>query len=104
VSAMPISQPTPAHPGHPVTCCRMLFSPPHPPCLHVCARSTVVLRRDAFDVREADFYEALYTQSQAQFNTYVASGVLLQNYAHGGALIQMCDCLSSLYRSAGGTP
>ncbi|KAJ9532020.1 hypothetical protein QJQ45_003725 [Haematococcus lacustris] len=29
-----------------------------------------------------DFYEALYTQSQATFNTYVTSGVLLQNYAH----------------------
>lgn len=29
-------------------------------------RSTVILRKDAFDVREMDFYEALYTQSQAQ--------------------------------------
>jgi hypothetical protein len=28
---------------------------------------TVVLRKDPFDVQEADFYEALYTQSQAVF-------------------------------------
>lgn len=28
---------------------------------------TVVLRKDPFDVQEADFYEALYTQSQAAF-------------------------------------
>ena len=29
------------------------------------------LRRDAFDAREEDFYQALYTQSQSQFNTWV---------------------------------
>ncbi|GLJ40484.1 hypothetical protein SUGI_0834590 [Cryptomeria japonica] len=40
------------------------------------------LRRDAFDAREQDFYEALYTQSQSQFNTYVTAGTLLNNYAH----------------------
>lgn len=28
---------------------------------------TVVLRKDPFDAQEADFYEALYTQSQAAF-------------------------------------
>lgn len=43
---------------------------------------TVVLRKDRFDDREMDFYEALYTQSQAQFGTFVESGTLLQNYAH----------------------
>ena len=43
---------------------------------------TVVLRKDRFDDREMDFYEALYTQSQAQFGTFVQSGTLLQNYAH----------------------
>jgi DNA repair protein RAD16 len=32
--------------------------------------------------REEDFYSALYTQSQAQFNTYLASGTVLNNYAH----------------------
>ncbi|MEW5314236.1 MAG: hypothetical protein WDW38_005748 [Sanguina aurantia] len=40
------------------------------------------LRKDKFDEREADFYEALYTQSQAQFSAYVASGTVLNNYAH----------------------
>jgi DNA repair protein RAD16 len=40
------------------------------------------LRRDAFDTREEDFYQALYTQSQSQFNTYVTAGTLVNNYAH----------------------
>ena len=35
---------------------------------------TVTVRRDKFDEREADFYEALYTQTQAQFDGYVQSG------------------------------
>ncbi|WIA16278.1 hypothetical protein OEZ85_012982 [Tetradesmus obliquus] len=43
---------------------------------------TVVLRRCRFDDREADFYEALYTQSRATFGAYVAAGTLLNNYAH----------------------
>jgi hypothetical protein len=43
---------------------------------------TVVLRKDRFDDREMDFYEALYTQSQAQFGAYVESGTVLNNYAH----------------------
>lgn len=29
-----------------------------------------------------DFYQALYTQSQAQFDTYVEGGTILNNYAH----------------------
>ena len=40
------------------------------------------IRKDRLDEREKDFYEAIYTQSQAQFNTYVSSGTLLNNYAH----------------------
>ena len=43
---------------------------------------TVVLRRDRFDEREADFYDALFTQSQAQFDGYVQSGTVVNNYAH----------------------
>ncbi|RHZ18710.1 hypothetical protein DYB31_016113, partial [Aphanomyces astaci] len=35
----------------------------------------VRVRRDALDEREKDFYEA-------QFNTYVSAGTLLNNYAH----------------------
>ncbi|OQR93562.1 DNA repair protein [Thraustotheca clavata] len=42
----------------------------------------VVVRRDAMDEREKDFYESIYTQSKAQFNTYVSAGTLLNNYAH----------------------
>uniref|UniRef100_M4BU92 Uncharacterized protein n=1 Tax=Hyaloperonospora arabidopsidis (strain Emoy2) TaxID=559515 RepID=M4BU92_HYAAE len=42
----------------------------------------VRIRKDCLDEREKDFYEAIYTQSQAQFNTYVSSGTLLNNYAH----------------------
>lgn len=40
------------------------------------------MRKDRFDEREHDFYEALYTQSQAQFGAYVESGTVLNNYAH----------------------
>jgi DNA repair protein RAD16 len=40
------------------------------------------IRKDQLDERENDFYQAIYTQSQAQFNTYVSSGTLLNNYAH----------------------
>ncbi|KDO26826.1 hypothetical protein SPRG_20587 [Saprolegnia parasitica CBS 223.65] len=42
----------------------------------------IVVRRDAMDEREKDFYESIYTQSKAQFNTYVSAGTLLNNYAH----------------------
>lgn len=42
----------------------------------------MVLRRLRFDAREADFYEALYTQSRASFSAYVDAGTLLNNYAH----------------------
>jgi len=42
----------------------------------------VVLRKDKFDATEEDFYEALYTQSQAQFGAYVETGTVLNNYAH----------------------
>ncbi|XP_058097466.1 DNA repair protein RAD16 [Magnolia sinica] len=42
----------------------------------------VSLRRDYLDNTEEDFYEALYTRSQAQFNTYVEAGTLMNNYAH----------------------
>jgi len=42
----------------------------------------VTLRKDRFDASEMDFYEALYTQSQAQFGTYIEAGTVLNNYAH----------------------
>ena len=40
------------------------------------------IRCSPMDPFEKDFYEALYTQSQAKFNTYVQSGTVLHNYAH----------------------
>ena len=48
---------------------------------------TVVLRKDRFDEREDDFYEALYTQSQAQFDSYVQTSTVLNNYAHVFSLL-----------------
>ncbi|KAK6919345.1 Zinc finger, C3HC4 RING-type [Dillenia turbinata] len=42
----------------------------------------VSLRRDALDVKEEDYYTSLYNESQAQFNTYVQQGTVMNNYAH----------------------
>ena len=42
----------------------------------------VKVRMDSLDKYEEDFYEALYTRSQAQFNAYVEAGTILNNYAH----------------------
>ena len=36
----------------------------------------IVLRKDPFDAFEADYYQSVYTQSQTQFNAYVASGTV----------------------------
>lgn len=55
-----------------VQCADVLALPPR----------TITLRKDKFDEREDDFYEALYTQSQAQFATYVQTGTVVNNYAH----------------------
>lgn len=45
---------------------------------HISCR-TVVLRKDRFDEREEDFYEALYTQSQATFGAYVETGTVRES-------------------------
>ena len=42
----------------------------------------VVIRRDELSEEEQDFYQALYRQSEIQFNTYADSGTILHNYAH----------------------
>ncbi|KAJ3670458.1 hypothetical protein LUZ60_010782 [Juncus effusus] len=42
----------------------------------------VTLRKDSLDKSELEFYEALYTQSCTQFDSYVAAGTLMNNYAH----------------------
>uniref|UniRef100_A0A7S1X3G3 Uncharacterized protein n=1 Tax=Tetraselmis chuii TaxID=63592 RepID=A0A7S1X3G3_9CHLO len=43
---------------------------------------TVIVRKEQFDEREQDYYESLYTQSQATFSTYIKAGTLVNNYAH----------------------
>ncbi|KAK2433568.1 P-loop containing nucleoside triphosphate hydrolase superfamily protein [Trifolium repens] len=42
----------------------------------------VSLRRDSLDIKEQDYYESLYNESQAQFNTYVEANTVTNNYAH----------------------
>ncbi|KAL1209582.1 Helicase-like transcription factor CHR28 [Cardamine amara subsp. amara] len=42
----------------------------------------ISLRRDALDVKEADYYDSLHKDSQAEFNTYIQAGTLMNNYAH----------------------
>ncbi|KAL1812900.1 hypothetical protein ACET3Z_022965 [Daucus carota] len=42
----------------------------------------VSLRKDSLDVKEEDYYTALYNDSRAQFNTYVTEGTVMNNYAH----------------------
>ncbi|KAF3605072.1 hypothetical protein DY000_02044428 [Brassica cretica] len=41
----------------------------------------ITLRRDALDVKEFDYYESLYKNSQAQFNTYVQAGTWMKKGA-----------------------
>ncbi|KAI3828041.1 hypothetical protein L1987_02135 [Smallanthus sonchifolius] len=42
----------------------------------------ISLRRDYLDFKEQDYYTSLYSESQAQFNTYIEEGTLMNNYAH----------------------
>jgi len=42
----------------------------------------VTIEPNFLDARENDFYQGIYTQSQAQFGSYVDAGTLLNNYAH----------------------
>ncbi|CAA2946667.1 DNA repair RAD16-like [Olea europaea subsp. europaea] len=42
----------------------------------------VNLRRHTLDIREDDYYTAMYNESQAQFNTFVEAGTVMNNYAH----------------------
>uniref|UniRef100_A0A1J3CFL8 ATP-dependent helicase rhp16 n=1 Tax=Noccaea caerulescens TaxID=107243 RepID=A0A1J3CFL8_NOCCA len=42
----------------------------------------ISLRRDALDIKEFDYYESLYKDSEAEFNTYIQAGTLMNNYAH----------------------
>ncbi|KAL9235873.1 hypothetical protein vseg_010605 [Gypsophila vaccaria] len=42
----------------------------------------ISLRRDTLDVKEEDYYQSLYNESQSQFNIYVKKGTVMNNYAH----------------------
>ncbi|XP_019447733.1 PREDICTED: ATP-dependent helicase rhp16-like isoform X1 [Lupinus angustifolius] len=42
----------------------------------------VSLRRDCLDIKEQDYYESLYKESQAQFNTYIEENTLMKNFYH----------------------
>ncbi|XP_074356884.1 DNA repair protein RAD16-like isoform X1 [Apium graveolens] len=42
----------------------------------------ILLRKDSLDIKEEDYYTSLYNESQAQFNTYVTEGTVMNNYAH----------------------
>ncbi|KAL3912527.1 MAG: hypothetical protein SGPRY_008310 [Prymnesium sp.] len=42
----------------------------------------ITIEANFLDARESDFYNAIYTQSVAQFGAYVEEGTLLNNYAH----------------------
>jgi DNA repair protein RAD16 len=39
-------------------------------------------RHVLFNQEEADYYTALYTQTQTQFNAFVQTGTVVNNYAH----------------------
>lgn len=45
--------------------------------LHIYFYLQVSLRRDSLDIKEQDYYESLYNESQAQFNTYVKFSIVL---------------------------
>lgn len=47
----------------------------------------VEIRRDYFNPEEKDLYESIYSDSSRKFNTYVAQGVVLNNYANIFSLI-----------------
>lgn len=40
------------------------------------------MRHEELNTEENDFYEALYTQSQTRFDSFVSEGTILNNYAH----------------------
>ncbi|KAJ9176893.1 hypothetical protein P3X46_012158 [Hevea brasiliensis] len=58
------------------------LSCPHSSVRHFCWWNKVMLRRDTLDVKEEDYYQSSYNESQAQFNTYVRAGTVMNNYAH----------------------
>ncbi len=47
----------------------------------------VEVRKDYFNEEEKDLYRSIYSESERKFNTYVAQGVVLNNYANIFTLI-----------------
>ncbi|EWC46267.1 DNA repair protein RAD16 [Drechslerella stenobrocha 248] len=47
----------------------------------------IKVRRDYFNEEELDLYESVYSDSQRRFDTYAATGVVLNNYANIFSLI-----------------
>ncbi|KAL7273582.1 DNA repair protein rad16 [Rhizina undulata] len=47
----------------------------------------IKIRRDYFNEEELDLYDSIYGESRRKFNTYVAQGVILNNYANIFTLI-----------------
>lgn len=45
---------------------------------NICLSMKITLRRDTLDIKEEDYYESLYNESQSEFNTCVTPFVLLQ--------------------------
>lgn len=54
----------------------------------------VEVRQDLFTEEEQDLYESIYSDSKRKFNTYVAQGVVLNNYANIFQLITRMRQLS----------
>ncbi|BEI80575.1 hypothetical protein CcaverHIS002_0111040 [Cutaneotrichosporon cavernicola] len=48
---------------------------------------TIVVRRDYFSPQEKELYMSLFTNAQRQFDTYVTSGTVLNNYSNIFSLI-----------------
>nr|AAB71467.1 Similar to Saccharomyces RAD16 (gb/X78993) [Arabidopsis thaliana] len=63
----------------------------------------ITLRRDTLDVKEFDYYESLYKNSQAEFNTYIEAGTLMNNYAHIFDLLTRLRQVSGIYSFFGST-
>lgn len=48
----------------------------------------VSLRKDCLDIKEQDYYESLYNESQAQFNTYVTFFFFLFSFPYNEIIVK----------------
>lgn len=87
---------------------RLTLSAVNPRFFNLC-RLPLAWHAPAVSLVIQDFYQALYTQSQAQFDTYVGSGTILNNYAHifdvsRGIIDFLGGCHFSVNRAVGRLP